>query len=205
MQNVIAYIDGFNLYYGLKTKGWRRFYWLNVQALAQHFLKPGQTLTQTKYFTTVMAEPPDKHQRQAVFLDALQTLPNFNIYYGHFLVDKVTCRHCGHTYDTYHEKMTDVNMAVELMTDAFQDVFDVALLISADSDLVGPVKSIRRLFPNKKVVVVFPPDRYSRALQQAASGQKFINGAELSKSLFSDQVVKANGVVLKRPAEWKSA
>lgn len=202
MQKVIAYIDGFNLYYGLKAKGWRRFYWLNMQALAQDFLKPRQTLTQTKYFTTVMAQPPDKHDRQGVFLDALQTLPDFNFYYGHFLVDRITCRRCGHAYDTYHEKMTDVNIAVELMTDAFQDAFDVALLFSADSDLVGPIKSIRRLFPSKQVVVIFPPDRFSRALQQVANGQKFINGAVLSKNQFPAQVIKANGVVLQRPAEW---
>lgn len=24
---VIAYIDGFNLYFGLKSKGWKRYYW----------------------------------------------------------------------------------------------------------------------------------------------------------------------------------
>lgn len=33
--------------------------------------------------------------------------------------------------------MTDVNIAVEMMRDAFQDRFDAALLISADSDLVA--------------------------------------------------------------------
>ena len=27
-ERVIAYIDGFNLYFGLKAKGWRQFYWL---------------------------------------------------------------------------------------------------------------------------------------------------------------------------------
>jgi hypothetical protein len=33
-QRVIAYIDGFNLYYGLKDKGWRRYYWLNLNSLS---------------------------------------------------------------------------------------------------------------------------------------------------------------------------
>jgi hypothetical protein len=41
----------------------------------------------------------------------------------------------GYVCTTHHEKMTDVNIAVELLTDAFQDSFDVALLISADGDL----------------------------------------------------------------------
>ena len=52
--------------------------------------------------------------------------------------------------------MTDVNVAVELLTDAFKDQFDVALLLSADSDLVGPVETVRRLFSAKQVIVVFP-------------------------------------------------
>ena len=44
MNRVIAYVDGFNLYFGLKDKGWRRFYWLNVQLLVQNLLKLNQDL-----------------------------------------------------------------------------------------------------------------------------------------------------------------
>ena len=29
-QRVAVYIDGFNLYYGLKSKGWSRYYWLDL-------------------------------------------------------------------------------------------------------------------------------------------------------------------------------
>ena len=32
-RRVAVYVDGFNLYYGLKSKGWRRFYWLDIRAL----------------------------------------------------------------------------------------------------------------------------------------------------------------------------
>ena len=28
MNRVIAYIDGYNLYHGLREQGWKRFYWL---------------------------------------------------------------------------------------------------------------------------------------------------------------------------------
>lgn len=149
MQRVIAYVDGYNLYYGLRDKGWKWFYWLSIQPMVQNLLKPPQTLVSTKYFTTVIKRPPDKRTRQAVFLEALRTLSDFKIFYGHWLSNPVTCRKCGHTYDAYHEKMTDVNIAVELMSDAFQEHLDVALLVSADSDLVGPVKAIRELFPQK--------------------------------------------------------
>ena len=39
-----ADIDGFNLYHGLRSKGWKKYYWLDLWALAERFLRPGQTL-----------------------------------------------------------------------------------------------------------------------------------------------------------------
>jgi hypothetical protein len=102
MERVIAYVDGYNLYHGLRAKGWKRFYWLNIETLARQLLRPHQTLTTTKYFTTIIKQPDDKRKRQAVFLEALQTLPNLHLYYGQFLSDVVTCRKCGHTYTTHH-------------------------------------------------------------------------------------------------------
>jgi len=201
MDNVIAYIDGYNLYFGLREKGWKRFYWLNLQRLAELFLKPNQTLIETKYFTTIVKRPDDKRRRQQVFLEALQTLPILSIFYGHFLSDSITCRRCGHTYTTHHEKMTDVNISVELMKDAFQDRFDLALLISADSDLVSPVRTVQQLFPQKKVITIFPPGRFSSALKSVSSGILRIGHVELSKSMFPDQVIK-NGIILQRPVSW---
>jgi len=203
MERVIAYVDGYNLYYGLRSKGWKRFYWLNIQKLAQQLLNPEQTLVQTKYFTTIVKQPDDKRRRQSIFLDALKTLPDFDVYYGQFLSETIVCRVCGHTYTTYHEKMTDVNIAVELMTDASQNRFDVALLISADSDLVGPVEAVQRLFPTKRVVAVFPPGRSSFALKQTAKAVLHIGHVELAKSLFADAVVKPDGIVLHRPPAWR--
>lgn len=119
MQRVIVYVDGFNLYYGLRSKNWKWFYWLNIQEMAQRMLKQRQILASTKYFTSIVKQPADKHKRQATFLEALRTLSDFQIYYGHFLSDMVTCSNCGRTHQTYHEKMTDVNIATELMSDAF--------------------------------------------------------------------------------------
>jgi uncharacterized LabA/DUF88 family protein len=203
MERVVAYVDGFNLYYGLRDKRWKWFYWLNIQSMVQNLLKPNQALVSTKYFTTVIKRPPDKQKRQAVFLEALRTLSDFKIFYGHWLSNPVTCRKCGHTYEVHHEKMTDVNIAVELMSDAFQDHLDVALLVSADSDLVGPVKAIRGLFPRKRVVIAFPPKRISAALKAAAHGHTFIGRNVLSKSILPDKVVKPDGFVLSRPPEWR--
>jgi uncharacterized LabA/DUF88 family protein len=203
MKRVIAYIDGFNLYFGLREKGWKRFYWLNLRQVALNLLKPYQTLVAVKYFTSVVTAPPDKNRRQATFLEALGTLPDLSIYYGHFLADKITCRQCGHTYTTHREKMTDVNIATELLSDAFTDRFDAALLISADSDLVGPIQKVRHLFPEKRMIVVFPPARHSNALRNIAHACLHLDRATLIKSVFPHRVAKPDGFVLHRPSKWR--
>ncbi len=86
MERVIAYVDGYNLYYGLRSKGWKRFYWLNIQMLANQFLRANQKLVFTKYFTIVVKRPEDKRLRQTEFLDALNMLPEFQVYYGSFFL-----------------------------------------------------------------------------------------------------------------------
>ncbi|MDO9128658.1 MAG: NYN domain-containing protein [Anaerolineales bacterium] len=89
-----------------------------------------------------------------------------------------------------------------MLTNAFQDRFDTAFLVSADSDLVSPIKAVKRLFDKKKVVVAFPPARSSSALQRVAHAHYFIGRDKLSKSFFPEEVVKPDGFVLRRPAEW---
>jgi len=203
MDRVIAYIDGYNLYYGLRSRKWQRFYWLNLQEMVRCLLKADQTLVRTKYFTSIVADPPDQHDRQAIYLDALRTLSNFAIFYGRFLDDTTTCRKCGHSWPSPHEKMTDVNIAVELMTDAFQNRFDVALLVSGDSDLVALVRAVHRLFHRKRIVSVFPPNRSSKALKKASDAFVHVTRHVMVRSVFPDRVIKPDGFVLRRPSLWR--
>ena len=206
MERVIAYVDGFNLYFGLKSKGWQRYYWLDIPRLVGNLLRPNQQLVETKYFTSrvsASASDRDKPKRQNTYLEALQTRPNLSIFFGHYLQQPFTCNRCGATWQKYAEKMTDVNIATELLTDAFQDRFDTAMLISGDSDLTAPIRTVRRVFPEKRVVVAFPPDRQSVELAKAASTSFHIGRAKIADSQLPDQVVKPDGYVLQRPAKWK--
>jgi len=98
--------------------------------------------------------------------------------------------------------MTDVNIAVEMMADAFQDRLDTALLVSADSDLTAPVATTVRLFPSKRIVAAFPPARSSEDLKRVVSGYFMIGHGVLARSLFPERVARADGFVLTRPASW---
>jgi hypothetical protein len=205
MERVIAYVDGFNLYFGLRSKGWRRFYWLNIHGMAGHLLKPGQHLVGVKYFTSrVSSSPtdPDQDRRQNLYLEAVATLPQTNLYFGHYLSKLVECRNCGAKWMKQEEKMTDVNIAIELLVDAQQDNFDTALLVSADSDLTGPVVKVRTLFPKKRVLVAFPPDRVSERLKREASAWTNIGKDAIRGNQLPNPVVKAGGVELWKPVEW---
>jgi uncharacterized LabA/DUF88 family protein len=206
MERVIAYVDGFNLYFGLKSRGWRRYYWLDISALVGNLLRPDQRLIETKYFTSrvsASATDRDKPKRQNTYPEALQTRPGLSIFFGHYLQQPFTCNRCGATWQKYAEKMTDVNIATELVTDAFQNCFDSALLISGDSDLTAPLRTVRRVFPKKRIVVAFPPDRRSVELADAASTSFHIGRAKIAESQLPDQVVKADGFILQRPPTWK--
>ena len=203
LQRVAAYVDGFNLYYGLRSKSLRRYYWLDLRRLVERLLRPGQQLVDVRYFTTrVVPEPgdPDKPKRQNTYLEALETLPDLTIHFGYFLPKVKTCHRCGATLRTYEEKMTDVKIAVELMGDAQDDSFDTALVVSGDSNLYGPIETLRRRYPNKRVAVAFPPDRASKKLR---SGSSFTIGREAFRdSQLPAQVTNAYGHVLTRPVRW---
>jgi uncharacterized LabA/DUF88 family protein len=201
-ERTIVYIDGFNLYFGLKTKSWKRFYWLNVKELANNILQPPQALIKTKYFTSRITFPPDKAKRQGTFIEALETLTDFEIFYGKYQSNSKTCNRCGNIEMVPNEKMTDVNIAVEMLADAFQNLFDTAILVSADSDLTAPIKKIKRLYTNKRIVLGFPPERHSFALKQISDGSFTIGRKTLAKSVFPDKVTKKDGFVLIKPVEW---
>jgi len=98
--------------------------------------------------------------------------------------------------------MTDVNIATQMLLDAFNNRFDKALLISADADLVPPVRAIREQYPEKGITVAFPPNRYSGDLKRAANGFVYINRSDISQSQFPPKVEKDDGFTLERPSTW---
>ena len=206
MLKVIAYIDGFNLYYALRTIGGRRYYWLDLRRLAENLLRPDQRLERVHYFTSrVVPKENDtgKMVRQITYLEALETLPDLHVHYGYNLPKRAEGFQCGGAWLTYEEKMTDVNIAVQLVCDAYEDAFDVAILVSADSDLTRPVTAILERFPEKQVVVAFPPNRVSKQLRAAATASFTIGRKRISDSQLPDEIAKPDGYVLRRPERWR--
>lgn len=101
------------------------------------------------------------------------------------------------------EKMTDVNIAMHLFSDAVENRFDTALLISGDADLVPVVQTVHSLFPGKKVVCGFPPERGSKHLSAVVSAYFTIGRAKLAASQLPDLVTSGDGVSsATKPPRW---
>ncbi len=106
-QRVIGYIDGFNLYYGLRKRGWTQFYWIDPYRLVEALIVPGESLEAVKYFTARVRDDPDKKSRQSAFLDAIRCQSSAETIMGKYSRRPKTCRSCGATWMDYEEKMTD--------------------------------------------------------------------------------------------------
>lgn len=201
-ERVIAYIDGYNLYFGLLDAGLRTSRWLDLQSVCASLLKPGQRLDLVRYFTTSVRDDPGAARRQATFIDALRTTGGIEIDFGVFLSTAVTCRNCNTQWNKSEEKRTDVNIAVRLLNDAYDDRFDMAMIVSGDSDLVPIVESVRERFAHKRVIVASPPKRWSTDLAQSAHAAFQVSRAAIRSNRLPDPVVTPEDVELRAPPRW---
>lgn len=201
-ERVIAYIDGFNLYFGMREAGFDNCRWLNVNKLVISLLKPHQVLVGTKYFTSRVSNNPDKQKRQSTYIDALESTGT-KIIYGNYQDGSTECNRCGHIWRTAKEKMTDVNIATAIIVDAYKDEYDMAMLISGDSDLTPPIREVHSLFKDKRVFIAFPPKRHNSSMALVAKGSEIIGRKKLFNAQFDEEVTSKTGYKLKIPTAWK--
>jgi uncharacterized LabA/DUF88 family protein len=168
-------IDGFNLYYRmLKARPANK--WLNPVALVSHILRPDHNIIQLNYYiarVSKRAHDPDAPARQAIYLKALGTVPEIKIHEGSFMTSEqwmplampAQAKPDGYVWGDPHpnvvkvvkseEKGSDVNLGVHLVRDAFTNAFDVAVVITNDSDLVEPIR-IATKEADKRVGLLVP-------------------------------------------------
>ena len=204
MPRTNVYIDGFNLYYGaLKNTPYR---WLDLAALCRQML-PKDNIQSIKYFTAkVSARPHDPQQpmRQQTYLRALATLPRVSVIYGHFLTH--SCRMVLTNsnpvqkvwVDKTEEKGSDVNIATHLLHDGFTKRFDIAVLITNDSDLQEPVRIVRQVL-NLPVGILNPHQRHSCVLKPQATFMKRIRQSDLAVCQFATPLTDRHGQFHKPP------
>lgn len=213
-----VYVDGFNLYYGCfrapARRHWAKYKWLNLELLCDSLFGRNEIVSIKYYTADVSNRPPDNHQgdRQRVYLAALSTLPRVQIIKGHFLGPQVVrmprCDASGNflgemvTVLKTEEKGSDVNLAVDLLYDCVRDRYECAIIISNDSDLLAPIRIVRREY-GKRIGLVNPhPARPSVQLSRNADFHKRLT-EEAMRSAQLPEEVRVGSAVIRRPVAWR--
>jgi len=98
------------------------------------------------------------------------------------------------------EKGSDVNIASHMLRDAFRGSFDVAVLVTNDSDLIEPIRIVREEL-GLVVGILNPHKRASRVLHRHASFMRPIRSGVLGVSQFPTEIHDQQGVI-RRPERW---
>ncbi len=204
----IVYIDGFNFYYGqLRGTPWK---WLDLPLLFDNVLGSQNDLLKVKYFTAKVqptGKDPDVNVRQDTYFRALKRhCERVEIHLGHFLRHAVYMEHAEPPPDTVRvwkneEKGSDVNLALQLLNDAWLDLFDCAVVVSNDSDLARSLQMVKT--QHRKIIGLitpgYPKRKTSNQLLKFADFVRPIRKHALEASLLPDPIP---GTGIHKPARW---
>jgi len=205
-----VYIDGFNLYYWMKPLPYR---WIDLKSLVLNAItKPDveHDLVAIKYFTARVSDTrddPSKATRQDIYFQALKaSIPEFTIHFGEFRRQKKQMPRVGlrdrvgrpiWVWDT-EEKGSDVNLAVELVNDAWLNLYDMAVVVSNDSDLERAVRIVKK--KSRTVGVLVRGDAQVNSLRRVASFYRRLTEDDLKASLLPRKI---EGTNIEIPSNWR--
>ncbi|VVC82196.1 NYN domain-containing protein [Sideroxydans sp. CL21] len=213
---VFVFVDGFNLYHAINDLNWNpatkrltnhkhHLKWLNITSLSQALIHPqNDVLVGTYYFSAyagwVPVDVQDRHRDYVAVLKSTGVVPVM----GTFKKKPRKCPSCKHEWDTHEEKESDVNIALYLLQGAHENIFDKAIIFTADTDLAPAIRLVREKFPHKEVHVAIPERRLNRskALENAATGRIRVTEQHFERNLFPAQVALQSGTVINRPTKY---
>lgn len=196
----IVYVDGFNLYHAIDELKDDSLKWLCLRRLSESMLRDGEDLKSVKYFSAYAKWLPDAYSRHRAYVQALQA-EGVQFVEGTFKKKALKCRTCKAQYWTHEEKETDVNIAIHLVRDTLQGVFDRAIIVSADTDMRSAIEMAKKLSGTKKIDVVAPPGR--RARSRALAPLFEITQGRLKKCRLKDTYNLGNGKCATVPVKYR--
>ncbi len=205
---VIVYVDGFNLYYGVLKFSKEK--WLNIERLFK-LLRPRDFIVKIRYFTALSSG--GKSLDQLAYLKAIEALPLVNVVRGRYknksvkcLVSSCTVADKDRFFTTPEEKRTDVNIAVSMLDDAYQNLCDHLVVVSGDSDLVPAVNMVKTRFPQKKVTVYVPSRNPVRGaaveLRASADRDRDLPLILLKHAQLPASIPDGSGGFILKPSTW---
>ena len=135
------------------------------------------------------------------------TLPNLTLHYGRFSLHRVRMRRVSNPEKKVavwkaEEKGSDVNLACKMLEDGMDGAYEAAVVISNDTDLEWPIRTVRKRF-GLPVVVIFPVCQGRRKpaanLRKVASKSIILDQEWLAVSQFPNPLIDARGEFTKPP------
>lgn len=223
-QRLIALIDGFNFYHPIdheQKKLGTCLKWLDYWALLSYYAKRSRLNPQGRlegvYFFSALAHwrdafDPGTTERHLTYINALKH-SGVQVILGNFKEKRNTFQYrcteaktpakCVIQKTSHEEKETDVRIACKLLELAVQDAFDTCLLLSADSDLVPAIETLKTLYPKKQVVLVTPPSKAKIDKLKRLSAQHIKVGVnDLQRFQFPNEIATTSGYSLQNP--WQA-
>lgn len=171
------FIDGLNLYFGVRRLYKPHLMWLDLHKLAGMFTGQQEDLKYINYFTSKVHFIKSAEKNQAMYLNALNET-DVTVIYGKFSKRRHHCNRpeCSKAHNFVHcldcqkillrreEKQSDVALAVSVMYGALKDEYDKAYIISGDSDMVPLLESLSKM--KKEAVLLYPPKREAKDLKK---------------------------------------
>ena len=125
------------------------------------------------YIGVVRAKPGDpkaeamKNQQVNLFNNLQSKRQRFMVHRGYIMEN----------HGVYHEKGVDVKIAVDLLTGAYENSYDTAILLSSDTDLIPAIQKVRAL--GKAVEYIGFAHRPSLGLQKHVTLSRLLIRAEI--------------------------
>lgn len=202
---VSAFIDGFNLYHAIDELARDDLKWINLWRLMQTFTKPStHEIASVYYFTAIAEWLKEPAKRHKAFI-AAQIAQGVTPVLGYFKQKDKDCHQCRHAWIEHEEKQTDVNIAVWLVREAFNNQYDQALIVTQDGDLAPALQVVSELPKDRKIKVIAPPGlRHSKELGKYARKRAAIKVVHLENCRLPENVIdlKTGHVVAIRPAKY---
>ena len=198
MERAIAYVDGFNLYHAIDALNRPHLHWVNLWTIATSFLREGQTLSAVNYYSAYATWLPGTSTRHRQYTAALAAT-GVALHMSRFSTRRHRCFTCGASWDSHEEKQTDVQMAVDIVADCLENKFDLALVITADSDLNPAISKVRET-RGKRLLMIAPPGRFNRARDLQFTHQ--IRPGRIARHLLPPQIDEDGRIVATRPPAY---
>jgi NYN domain len=197
------YYDGFNMYHAVDDIGKPYLKWCNLWKLGELVAKGhAKSIERAVFCTAYFPGDHGKRVRHEAYVNALK-LVGVEPKFGHTTTEPMACNDCGRQWQQPREKETDINVALALFEDAIDDRYDVAFLVTADTDQASTIKAFRRRFPLKKIINVVPPGRVpSKHLADLCHNKVKLREQHFDECALPEAVMAQGQKTIYRPREY---